>query len=71
MDKHLEEILRRHKRVMRMMALVFTGCIALIVLTVVLVLNNFPFYVWMPVFMLVLVGQWWLANGGRWSRKGL
>jgi hypothetical protein len=67
-DAQLEERLRRHKRIMLLMPLVFTGCIALIFLTVALVLNDFPFYVWMPAFLPVVAGQWWLTNGGRWRK---
>lgn len=67
-DAELEKRLRQHKRIMRLMPCVFVGCIFLIVLTCGLVLNDFPFYVWLPVFLPVLAGQWWLTNGGRWRR---
>jgi hypothetical protein len=50
------------------MPLVFISCIALIGLTVALVTNDYPFYVWMPPFFVVLAGQWWLTNGGRWRK---
>jgi hypothetical protein len=50
------------------MPFVFVGCILLIVLTVALVLNDFPFYIWLPVYLPVLAGQWWLTNGGKWRR---
>lgn len=67
-NKQLEERLRQNKRMMLIMPLVFVGCITLIVLTVALVLNDFPFYVWLPVFLPTLAGQWWLTNGGKWRK---
>lgn len=50
------------------MTLVFTGCVILIVLTAALVLSDFPFYIWLPVFLPVPFGQFWLSNGGRWRK---
>jgi peptidoglycan/LPS O-acetylase OafA/YrhL len=67
-NEQLEKRLRQHNRIMRLMPLVFVVCILLIVLTVALVLNDFAFYVWLPVFLPTLAGQWWLANGGRWRK---
>lgn len=67
-DAELEARLRWHKVLKWLMPLVFIGCILLIVLTTALVLNDFPFYVWLPVFLPALAGQWWLTNGGRWRK---
>lgn len=41
---------------------VFTICMALLFATLALVMNGYPFYVWVPVFLPVLVGQYWLMN---------
>ena len=67
-NEELEARLRWHKVLNWLMPLVFVGCMLLIVLTVVLIVNDFPFYVWLPLMLLVMAGQWWLTNGGRWRK---
>jgi len=48
--------------------IIFIICLILIVLTCYLVLNDFPFYIWMPVYIPVIIGQIWLMNGGKFNK---
>lgn len=49
------------------MLYVFLGCLALLAITLVMVINNYEF-LWIIPYAFVMAGQWWLMNGGRWRR---
>ena len=51
---------------MRKLIIVFIACLVGVALTTVLVLNDC--LLWIPVFLAVLAGQWWLSLGGKWRK---
>lgn len=47
---------------MRSIVAVFVICMILLFATFALVMNGYPFYVWVPVFAPVPFGQYWLMT---------
>lgn len=64
--EELEYIAKSHKNIMRLMLVVFISCKLGLGLTFVMIINDYQL-LWVVPYILVLVGQWWLINGGRWS----
>lgn len=63
----LECRIKSNKNTMRLMLVVFIGCLLGLGLTLVVILNDYQF-LWLIPYLFVMIGQWWLMNGGRWRK---